>query len=367
MTTTRRYAARELDELPEVGDALHRLGLGRLQTSEGAVGRNDNWVGTTTGGERVFVKRIAVDSPDGMRRARRLLRFEAFARDHATIPVPACLGSDLDAGVFVYAAVDHAATGSALMVEERFTLAHAAATGRALAVLHDAALPGDAELDDPIGLLPSSHLLEGLPWSVFEHSSAAQLHAWSLMQEDRELCAAVARLETDSAAARRTPAHCDFRVDQILGHRDGILVCDWEEFRLADPARDTGGFVGEWLYRAVLDVPTRRGDSGDGPVHLDHGQVVGRGEEKLLRLLPVVESFWASYCAGRAVTPAFAARTAAFAGWHLLDRMLAGAMNVARLQPIQRAAAGVGRGVLLAPERAVPALGLAAAESGYAA
>lgn len=362
MTTTRRYAARELAELPEVDAALHRLGLGRMRTSEGAVGRNDNWLGVTTSGERVFVKRIAIDSPEGMRRARRLLRFEGFARDHADVPVPRCLGSDLDAGVFVYAAADHAATGSALMVEERFTHVHAAATGRALAALHEGELAPDAELDDPIGLLPSSHLLEALPWPVFERSSAAQLHAWSLMQEDRELCAAVARLETDSAAARRTPAHCDFRVDQVLGHPDGVLVCDWEEFRLADPARDTGGFVGEWLYRAVLDVPTRRGDRAGGPVHLDHGQVVGRGEEKLRRLLPVVQAFWSSYCSRRDPSPGFAARTAAYAGWHLLDRMLAGAMNVARLQPIQRAAAGVGRGVLLEPELAVPALGLAPAD-----
>lgn len=364
------YVARGLDEVPAVTRLLTRLGLGDLPPDEvsGAVGRNDNWVGTTTGGADVFIKRVHGVEPERSLRIRRLMRFEQFVRAGNPTSAPRCLGWDESAGVFVHRRVPDAVSGSVLMIREQFTPDLARRTAEILAGLHSSTLEPRPELDDPVTLLPSSRLMEGLPLPLFERCSAAQLQAWSLMQKDGELCEAVGALETASAAARPSPAHCDLRVDQILVDGSGtVLLTDWEEFRLADPARDTGGFVGEWLYRAVLDVPTTRGDDPSAPAtvtELDERTIVTRGIAKLERLRPLITAFWSAYTEARPVDRDMAARTAAYAGWHLLDRLLAGAMNVSRLQPIQRAAAGIGRRVLIAPDRAVPALGLGAPLAG---
>ncbi len=52
-------------------------------------------------------------------------------------------------------------------------------------------------------------------------------------------------------------------------------------------------------------------------------------------------------------------RAAAYAGWHLYDRLIATAESHATLNPVARAAAGIGRTVLLDPAGAARTLGLA--------
>ncbi len=91
---------------------------------------------------------------------------------------------------------------------------------------------------------------------------------------------------------------------------------------------------------------------------LTHELVLQRGVEKMQRLLPRVHHFWRGYRQSRPyLDDGFAARATAFAGWHLLDRMIAGATKTARLSGIQRAAAGVGRAALLNPEKFAATLG----------
>ena len=51
-------------------------------------------------------------------------------------------------------------------------------------------------------------------------------------------------------------------------------------------------------------------------------------------------------------------RAAQFAGWHMLDRMLASAATAHRLAPTTKAAAGIGRTLLLNPGDFASTLGL---------
>ncbi|KOU31800.1 MULTISPECIES: class V lanthionine synthetase subunit LxmK [Streptomyces] len=346
----------DLDATPEVDKLLVDLGVGPFvrDSVTSPIGRNDAWAGLTADGTEVFVKRLTGAAPDVRARMRRMLAFEEFAAAARPPELhrPVLLGSDTEHNVVAFERIVDAQNGAQLMVDEVFTGEHAHRIGRIIGQLHGAVPPHSAELDDEPPPFPPVPFLRGLPMSVYAKSSAGELEAWRLLQGDPVLIAALERLRDMERSSPRVPSHCDFRVDQLLVHPDAIYVADWEEFRLADPARDVGAFAGEWIYRSVLDVVTNRGDDVFIDVEFTHELIIQRGVEKMQRLLPLVAEFWQGYRAVRPqVDDGLAVRATAFAGWHLLDRLVAGALSSSRLTGIQRAAAGVGRAAVVNPEK----------------
>lgn len=361
------FEAPDLDAQPEVEALLGSLGLGAFDRASlhSPFGRNDVWAGPTSVGRQLFVKRLRGSPDDVEARFARLHTFETVLAAQTGIPVdvPAHLGSDAASALVVYEFVPDGVTGAQHMVDETYDAGLARATGAGLGGIHTMSVPPDVELDISLPALPSLDLLNGLPLTMFESVSYGQLEAWRLQQNDPLLLDALVALAEREAAATRTPAHCDFRVDQLLVVDGKVVVTDWEEFRLADPARDVGSFTGEWLYRSILDIASTRGDAAPGAEvfsdsGMDHDAVLRRGVQKIERLRPLIEQFWLAYRSRRHVDAEFAERATAFAGWHLLDRLLAGSAFTGRTSGIERAAAGVGRGVLLAPDRFATVLGL---------
>ncbi|MFI1707822.1 class V lanthionine synthetase subunit LxmK [Streptomyces griseoruber] len=347
---------------PEVDELLGRIGWGAFDPDSvsSRPGRNEAWLGTTTSGRRVFVKHLRGGAADTLARLRRLLEFQEFA---GRIPAgelryPRLAGHDERARLVVFEAVDDARSGAELMVDESFDDVLAHSVGRAIGRLHTTGHEG-VELHRGVPLLPSLELLRGISQGMFDQSSFGQLSALSLMQQDSELADGINALLVREEAAEKVPSHCDLRVDQFLVRDSAVFIADWEEFRLADAARDIGSFAGEWLYRSVLDIVTNRGDDGLVDLELSHDLIVTRGAEKLERLRPRIENFCRGYREVRPDTdPELWERATAFAGWHALDRLIASAARSARLSGIERAAAGVGRNALLHPARFAPALGL---------
>ncbi|CAL9327093.1 class V lanthionine synthetase subunit LxmK [Streptomyces sp. SudanB182_2057] len=355
-------AAQDLSAFPEVDELLGRLGLGGFERDSvtSRPGRNEAWLGRTTNGARVFVKHLRGGTDDTGARLRRLLDFQEFADriPAGELRYPRLLGHDEPARLVVFEAVDDASSGAKLMVDETFddVLAHTA--GRAVGQLHASGHDG-MKLHRGVPPLPSRELLRGISQSLFEQSSFGQLSVFSLMQRDGELAQGIDSLLILEQKAEKVPSHCDLRVDQFLIRGDDLFIADWEEFRLADAARDIGSFAGEWLYRSVLDIMTHRGDEGLVDFELSHDLIVSRGAEKLERLRPRIENFCRGYREVHPHTdPELWERATAFAGWHALDRLIAGAVRSARLSGIERAAAGVGRNALLHPAKFAPALGM---------
>ncbi|MGW1745062.1 class V lanthionine synthetase subunit LxmK [Streptomyces sp. NPDC002092] len=356
------FKPRDLDEVPSVDALLVGLGLGPFERDSltAPVGRNDSWVGATTSGRKVFVKHLLGPAEDVRSRMGRLLSFERFAEGLPTAALrgPAFLGADEAGALVAYDCVEGARSGAELMIDETFGSGLAENIGRAIGLLHEAPTADIEEFDRSWPPHPPLGFLQGLPLPVFESLSFAELQGWRLMQTDETLVRAIGELRERERQAPRVPSHCDLRVDQFLVTGDDFLVTDWEEFRLADPARDVGAFAGEWLHRSILDIVTTRGDTVFADIELTHEAVIGRGVQKMQRLLPLVRAFWHGY---RQVRPGLdtglATRATAYAGWHLLDRLMAGASRTSRLSGIERAAAGIGRAALITPEKFVTTLG----------
>lgn len=356
-------AALDLDENPAVERLLSALGCGTFDRAAltSPFGRNDVWAGPTSTGACVFVKRLRGAPDDVATRLYRLQAFEAVlaAQPAQLLAAPPYLGSDDSGGLVAYQMMPDAVSGAQHMIDETFDDELAWRIGEITAAIHALVPPAGVELDTSRPALPSLELLNGLPIAVFENVSRGELEAWQLQQHDRPLVEALLTLHERETETERTPAHCDFRVDQILLVGDAVLVTDWEEFRLADPARDVGSFAGEWLHRSILDIVTSRGEVSFDDTVLDHAAVLRRGVQKLERLRPRIQHFWSGYRSRRpGLGGDFAARAAAFAGWHLLDRLLASGPFRSRLTGIEKAAAGIGRGILLDPEKFAPAIGL---------
>ncbi|MET3804674.1 hypothetical protein ABIB25_001669 [Nakamurella sp. UYEF19] len=326
------------------------------------IGRNQIWSGRTSEGIALFVKRLEGHRTDV---AARLARIRSFERLRVLDPgalgfrTPALLATHDDPAVVLFEQISEGRSGAELMILEEFDEGHAALVGHALAGLHGLAHSADDEPDTSRPLLPPLPWLDGLPLGVVETLSAGEIEAWRLMQQDQDLIGALHRLDGWERDAPRTPAHCDFRVDQVMITDGALWITDWEEFRLADPARDIGAFAGEWMYRAILDIVTTRGDFTDAAGSFDHQQILERGARRISALRPLIVAFWRAYRDERTPTdPMLHVRSAAFAGWHMLDRLMAGSHWQARLAGIERAAAGVGRSILLQPERFSGVIGL---------
>jgi hypothetical protein len=322
---------------------LEELGLGSPDEDGSApAGRNRNWAGRTSKGLRLFAKELRGSPGDAGRRLRRTV---AFA--HA-MPFPRLIAACDDHLVVVTELVEDATSGAELDFDEPL----AAAAGEIVARLHS--MPPEIAADTSRPPLPDPGLLRALPLATYLRLSAAELTFWRLVQSDPAIASSVDRLLADSDRAAPVPAHCDLRLDQFLAAGDRLSLTDGEEFRRADPARDVGSFAGEWLFRAIAGLPAELESA------TDENDIIRTAARRLDERRPVVASFWNAYVDSRRPSDAgLAARATAFAGWHLLDRAAAGAARTARLAAPLRAAMGVGRQALAAPDRFAPTIGLA--------
>jgi aminoglycoside phosphotransferase (APT) family kinase protein len=256
--------AAEQGRVPEVDAVLARLGLGRLGPAVDLAtfpGRNENWAGTTDAGHRVFVKRFGGSAAGSLLRLRRSVAFQRLAGQAVGVPVPRQLGCDEPARLLVSEFVDGGVSGTELAASGQFGTDLAGRAGGVIGSLHRrpaADVLSSRMLDGGRPVLPSLSLLRGLTLRMFYPSTAGELKAWRLMQQDEGLIDAVRLLLEREETAIRVPAHCDLRLDQFLLAAGQLYVIDAEEFRLADPARDIGGFAGEFLYPAVTGWTRRQ-------------------------------------------------------------------------------------------------------------
>jgi hypothetical protein len=360
-----RFRSVRLERAPEVVRFVERLGLGALreESINSFMGRNDNWAGPTTTGAEVFVKHFGGRREDAQVRLRRVVASERlFAQDESgELRGPGLLGVDLEHRLAAFTLLPDARSGAELASDDEFDAGLCRRVGRQLGILH-ATDPEPGLIDGSEHPLPSLDELQALSLEVYAQVSAAQLESWRLIQSDAELVAAVRRLRAaEDAAGERRPIHGDLRLDQFLLAGDELYLGDWEELRLGDPARDLGGFAGEWLHRAILGIPAEvsRAAGYTFGHEATHEEILQHGAAQVAEVRPFIEACVAGYRETRErVDAGLAVRAARFAGWHTFDRMQAAAAKRMRLSAVDRASAGIGRNLLLSPESFVDLLGL---------
>jgi hypothetical protein len=344
----------DLQWIPRLNDTLTGLGLGTLaeDSVQSFAGRNPNWAGTTSTGAQVFIKHIGGDERAAADRLRRAVAVETDRlASRFGLLTPRCLGWDADARLIVFELLTPARTGAELARDGEFGIGTAEQAGRLVAALHSARLTAG----QPAPPFPALASLATLTWQEFASATAAELELWRILQTDAALPAALHDLHLAQERTAPVPVHCDLRLDQFLDHGGLLYLTDWEELKLADPARDIGAYAGEWLRHAITQL-----DAAEAA--LSHEDVVDLTAGEFARVRAHITAFWRSYAdsAGR-VDEDLAVRAAAFAGWHQFIRAFAGAHASSRLSAVDRAAVGIGRTALLAPGDFVVELGLGGA------
>jgi len=344
-----------LDRVPEVAEFLTGLDLGTLrqETVSTFPGRNDIWAGVTGTGLPVFVKRVNGEADVVRRQVDRIRAMGTLLDAHPVINAPRFLGGDGESGLVAFTLLEEADSGADLGADGfTWDLAHSA--GTQIGTLHTLQAPGTVAEDASEPPLPPLGALSALPLEAYAAASGAELEAWAILHNDPVVVEAIRNLSRWEKGSPHVLVHGDLRLDQFLYHEGTLYLADWEEARLADPARDVGAFVGEWLFRGVLGMATHEDSVSDR-------EVVAGGARRFETLRPYIESFWSGYLEARPAARAdqeLAVRAAAFAGWHMFDRLLAAGLQRARLTPLQRAAAGVGRKVLISPAEFTTTLGI---------
>ncbi|WP_432924910.1 class V lanthionine synthetase subunit LxmK [Microbispora sp. CA-135349] len=354
-----QFASIPLAQVPDVTEFLTRLDLGVFREDDVSTffGRNDSWAGVTSLGIPVFVKRVGGAPEDVVRRIARIRAMGELLGAHPVVRGPRFLGADERSGLVAFLLLEQARNGADLGAEE-FTRELAHEAGVQVGTLHTLPAPAAVAADTSTPPLPPVPNLTAIPLESYVLASGAELEAWRIVHNDAELVEAIKHLSEWERESPRALVHGDLRLDQFLYHEGRLHLVDWEEARLADPARDVGAFVGEWLFRGVLGMASGE-DIVRGPV--DDRDVIAGGARRFEQLRPFIEAFWQGYSLARPQARAdleLPARAAAFAGWHMFDRLFAAGFQRARLTPLERAAAGVGRKALLSPAAFTTTLGL---------
>ncbi|MGV9304295.1 MULTISPECIES: class V lanthionine synthetase subunit LxmK [unclassified Nonomuraea] len=345
-----------LDQVPEVAKLLTELGLGVLRQDEVTAffGRNDSWAGVTDAGIPVFVKRT-LGEPDMVRqRVERTRAMGMLLNAHTVINAPRFLGGEEESGLVAFTLLEDAHSGADLASGDGFTWDLARSAGIQTGTLHTLSAPRPVADDTSEPPLPPLDRLSALPLRAYAAASGAELEAWAILHNDPVVTEAVRDLSRWEKRSPHVLVHGDLRLDQFLHHDGRLYLTDWEETRLADAARDVGAFAGEWLYRGVLGMV-------GGEDSMSDREVIAGGARRFEALRPYIEAFWSGYLDARPAARAdreLAARAAAFAGWHMMDRLIVAGFQRGRLSPLERAAAGVGRKILLNPADFTVTLGL---------
>lgn len=356
-----RFTPADIEGVPEVDALLARLGLGSFDRDsvKSAKGRNENWTGHTAGGAEVFVKQIT--GPERDARVRHTTAFCAAAGDR--VRMPRLIGSDDEHGLLVFEYVPHARSGAELAAEDAFDAKLCERAGAAMAAVHGLAEDGFDTSPHP---LPPLESLEAVSYAFYTQATAAELATWRLLHGDAELIRALRELRASDTedVPSRCPVHGDMRLDQFLLAGEELLLTDFEEARIADPARDVGAFAGEWLFQAALNIPTTLSDASPMGHSATHEEIVATGVGEIEQRSPLVRAFFGAYLehapAAVGEDKELPTRAAAYAGWHMMDRMLATAGSSSRLSAVTKAAAGIGRTVLMSPAEFTSSLGLEA-------
>jgi hypothetical protein len=291
-----------------------------------------------------------------------MTRTEVAARAAAgTVRMPRLVGSDMEHRLLVLEYLSQSRTGTEAADDDEFDTEMCESAAEQLAAFHR--LP-PAEFDTTPHPLPPLAGLSALSLDRYLSASGGELDMWRLLQGDEQLVDALIAMRAGESAPEvpRCPIHGDLRLDQFLLTGQTLFLSDFEESRVGDPARDIGAFAGEWLYRAIAALPATLASSVPIGHTATHEEIIATGVGEISARSPFVRSFYRKYlaCAESTVDAELATRAAAYAGWHMLDRMLASAVRANRLSPINLAAAGIGRSVLLSPAEFTESLGLVA-------
>lgn len=343
----------ELDS--DVKQHVHKLlpedYYGRVQavSSPSFRGRNKSWVLTFDGGDKVFLKQVNKTTA-GPYAFDRSVNFAKFSDSNPTnVPnSPKLLASHRPSGLLAFEYCNGESLAK-LFVDETIPDSFSRQVGSSLAKLHAGPTDNLQEVAHPSP--PVQMLKQGISYQRLTDFSLAEISLWSKLQQDQELVDCAAALKAAEENHSVSPVHGDLRLDQYQMHQNQLNLLDWEEFGVGDPARDLGTFAGEWIYRGVLDTVTTRGGAGEPPQQFSEESANQRIAERIGHLVPNIQVMWEAYCQERHDDDyhALASRSVAFLGWHLIDRTIARASSVAKLPGIERAAAGIGRRILLAP------------------
>ncbi|PQZ98629.1 hypothetical protein CQ017_08735 [Arthrobacter sp. MYb224] len=367
MSTTTLYPRSlnpEAHQASLLADALlEQLGRASVRSISPAAfaGRNGTWVLTLADGSKVFAKRFSEKSstPRAFNRSLEFARFAHTHPHHAPASARLIASNEIERLlIFDYCPGESLAS---MVVEERVPADFASRAGEILGRLHTAAPTGlePTTISSP----PIEMLHLGVPQAQYQNFTLAEIALWAQLQSDNLLINAAVELRDWELQHQTSPIHADLRLDQFHLEENELLLLDWEEFGLGDPARDLGMLAGEWIYRAVLDTVTSRGNAGAPPEHFDEELATAVMAQRMGMVVPQIQELWRSYTRiATGYDEQLPVRATAHLGWHLIDRSIARAAMVSRLPGIERAAAGVGRKALLSPGSYYQALGFGRSE-----
>ncbi|QKC95909.1 phosphotransferase [Mesorhizobium sp. NZP2298] len=222
--------------------------------------RNRNVKITIGGSSGLFTKQaksnIAVAT---IFRESTVLDLLSSTQDDLSHYLPRKLAYDAKLGLLISALIPNGRSLHDILMQQR-TLphGHAQAAGRALACLHNRAVPGNLanilQSDPPIQWNRPHY-------SVLRNISPANVRLLLAVQNDAELSEGLDDLQSNWS--RTSVIHGDAKLDNIVISPDGLALVDWELSTTGEPGWDVGTVFAGLLFSWIASMPMAQGTNHD--------------------------------------------------------------------------------------------------------
>ena len=129
--------------------------------------------------------------------------------------------------------------------------------------------------------------------------------------------------------------------------RDRLWIIDFEEFRKGDPTRDLAGIIGAIYFDCLLKTFTETTQETSNAKKVE-AQMLERGKNYIAQMTPTMQLAYQTYASKKTMNKIQFAKNI---GWFLLERIMSRAKYSFRLSAIDKAILGIGREIIVFPEK----------------
>ncbi|MBL7564508.1 phosphotransferase [Staphylococcus saccharolyticus] len=281
---------------------------------------------------------------DALRRFHNCLKWEELRTKQIRLNSPELIGYDEDDLSLKYQWIENATSleeeleGPSPNFKNRIVEAV-----NMLVTLHTSNL-GNVSIDSESELPQHESLLDSLDKYEYASCTGAELELFRLLQQDSELIEAIMQSSEDNEVCT---CHGDIRLDQFIYTDDKLWIIDFEEFRKGDPTRDLAGIIGAIYFDCLLKTFTETTQETSNAKKVE-AQMLERGKNYIAQMTPTMQLAYQTYASKKTMNKIQFAKNI---GWFLLERIMSRAKYSFRLSAIDKAILGIGREIIVFPEK----------------
>ncbi|NJH97159.1 phosphotransferase [Staphylococcus agnetis] len=293
---------------------------------------------------KIFRKVIKGPEKDALRRFNNSLVWESLKINIPQINSPKLFTYDSEMRILDYEMIENATSLEDDLYESnpRFN-ENVIKAVEMLATLHTAKI-NNTNIAKESELPRRERLLLALDKYEYASCTGAEIELFSLLHQDKKL---VESAIESSTTVDYCLCHGDIRLDQFIYKKNEMWMIDFEELRIGNPMRDLAGVVGSIYFDCLINTFSKTTQDTSNEKEIEN-QFLERGERYILKAKPTIKNIINRYSEYIEINFSNLSKNI---GWFLIERVMSRAKFSFRLLDTDKAILGIGREIIVSPEK----------------